>query len=221
MRPAYITAMRSANPANSAGSWLIPESPCRVADESATTATISACKGRVEFAGRFVGDQKSGPARNRLRNCDPLALASAELMRISGIDFVRVIETNLTQQLHDSLPALPGVERQVRAQDLANLRSAVITGLSARAPDLAGSARYRARAQTQFRLRQIQQIAAAKSESRPAFRPVRRQQPQQCTRQRAFAATGFSQYSDDFSGANVDANAIQRAKWRRRLPTST
>src|ERR1700693_6320202 len=56
-------------------------------------------QGRVEFAGRFVRDQERRQARHRLRNCDPLTLSTTKLMRIRGVDFLRVIEADLTKQL--------------------------------------------------------------------------------------------------------------------------
>jgi len=44
-------------------------------------------KWAVKFAGGLVGDQDGGIAGNGLRNYDPLALASAELMGIDVVDF--------------------------------------------------------------------------------------------------------------------------------------
>ncbi len=61
--------------------------------------------------------------RHRLRDCDPLTLSTTELMRICGVDFFWIVEADLAKRLHDSLPTLPGVERQVRAQYFTNLRT--------------------------------------------------------------------------------------------------
>src|ERR1700704_4728039 len=73
-------------------------------------------EGRVEFAGGFIGDQERRPARHRLRNCDPLTLSTTQLMRICGVDFLWVIEADLTKQLDDSLQSLLCGEWQVSAQ---------------------------------------------------------------------------------------------------------
>src|SRR4029077_10375334 len=61
---------------------------------------------RVEFAGRFIGDQERRPARDRLRNCYPLTLSTTQLMRICGVDLLRAIEAYLSKQFYDSLPSL-------------------------------------------------------------------------------------------------------------------
>ena len=170
-------------------------------------------QGRVEFAGRFIGDQESGPARHRLRYCDPLTLSTTELMRICRVDFFWMIEAHLSKQLHDSLPALLCVERQVRAQHFADLRTGRHHWIERKSRVLRDQRYFPAADRAEFPLGQIQQIATA-DQNRPAvaFR-MRRQQPQQYARECALSATGLSQYPDDLTGMNRDTQAIQGANW--------
>src|ERR1700687_921125 len=170
-------------------------------------------QGRVEFAGRFIGDQERRPARHRLGNCDPLTLSATELMRICGVYFLWVIEADLTKQLDDSIPTLLCGEWQVRSQHFVDLRTGRHHWIERKSRILRDQRYFPASDRAQFPLGQIQQIAAA-DQNRPAlaFR-VRRQQPQQCTGECALSATGFSQDPDDLPRANLDADAIQGANW--------
>src|ERR1700674_1780331 len=148
---------------------------------------------RVEFAGRFIGDQERRPARYRLRNCDPLTLSAAELMRICGGDFFWKIEPELAKQLHDSLPALRCVEWQVRAQHFADLQTNRHHWIEGQSWVLRDQRYCPAACSAQFLLGQIQHVTAA-DQNRPAFAfRARRQQPQKRARPCALSATGLSQ----------------------------
>jgi hypothetical protein len=138
-------------------------------------------------------------------------LVGSSAIRRTGIDLIRVFETDFPQQLHGSLPPLLRVQKQMRAQNLANLRTRRQHRIERQSRILRDQRDHAAADQTQFPLRQMQQIAAVDQNCAPRPGRIRRQQPQQRACQRAFSATGFSQYSDDFSSANVDCNAVQRA----------
>src|SRR5437660_3942518 len=134
-------------------------------------------------------------------------------MGVCGIDFLWMIEADLSKQLHDSLPALLWCEWQVRAQDFADLRTSRHHRIERKSWVLRDQRYSPAADRAQFPLGQIQQVAAA-DQNRPslAFR-VRCQQPQQCARQCALSATGFSQDPDDLPRANLKADTIQGANW--------
>src|SRR5271156_1565441 len=170
-------------------------------------------QGCLQFARRFISDEKSRSACDRLRNCNPLPLSTAELMRICGIDFLWVIEANLAKQLHHLRPPLLGIQRQMRAQNFAHLQTSRYHRIERQSRVLRDQRDYPPADRTQFPLRQTQQVAAA-DQDRPGFASrVRRQQPLQSACQRALPTAGLSQYPDYFSRANVDADAIQRVNW--------
>ena len=83
MRPAYMTAMRSARPATTARSCVIQISAVPVSRaERLHLGEDLRLDGDVERGGRLVGDQQRGPVQQRDRDRDPLAHAAGELVRI-------------------------------------------------------------------------------------------------------------------------------------------
>src|ERR1700688_1296397 len=134
-------------------------------------------------------------------------------MRICGINFLWMIEADLSKQFDDSFPALLCVEWQMRAQHFGDLRTSRHYGIERKRRILRDQRYFPTSDRAQFPLGQIQQVAVAEQNCPALAFRVRRQQPQQCARQCALAAAGFSQYPDDLPRANLDADAIQGAYW--------
>src|SRR6266478_6775769 len=76
---------------------------------------------RIKLARRLIGNHQRWTARDCLCNRDSLPLTSAKLVRVSGIDLLRPVETNCPQQLLDTLPALTAVYRDMRPDHLCDL----------------------------------------------------------------------------------------------------
>ena len=83
MRPAYITAIRSARPATTARSWVIQISAVpSLGAELLHLGQDLRLDGHVERRGRLVGDEQGRAVQQRDGDGDALAHAAGELVRI-------------------------------------------------------------------------------------------------------------------------------------------
>ena len=82
IRPAYITAMRSARPAITERSCVIQISAVPVSRKLLHLGQDLRLDGDVERGGRLVGDEHGGPVQERDGDGDALAHAARELVRI-------------------------------------------------------------------------------------------------------------------------------------------
>jgi len=82
MRPAYITAMRSARPAMTARSCVTQISAVPVSGELLHLGQDLRLDGDVERGGRLIGDQQSRAVQQRNRDRHALAHAAGKLVRV-------------------------------------------------------------------------------------------------------------------------------------------
>src|SRR5205809_2297740 len=72
----------------------------------------------IKLARRLIGNHENRIASYGLCDPDPLPLTSTELVRVSGINLPRQLETDGPQQLFDVLPACAAAHREMRLNDL-------------------------------------------------------------------------------------------------------
>ncbi len=104
MRPAYMTAIRSARPATTPRSWVIQtNAEPRLCRKMLYFIQDLRLDGDVERRGGFVGDDQFGAVQQRDRDCHALAHPAGELVRIGRQALVRRRDSDKAQRVTGAL----------------------------------------------------------------------------------------------------------------------
>lgn len=163
---------------------------------------------RVEVSGRLVGDQESRIAREGLREDDALALASAQLVRISGKNSVGLAQADAPEHgLRFSAAALPWPVT-MSVNDLGNLLPDAHHGAQGDSRLLINNRDCRSADSLESAFIEREQVQAAESSGTGDFHAIILKQAKQGQSSGGFAAAGFAHEAQGFARGDVERKGI-------------
>jgi len=163
-------------------------------------------RGDVQGCGRFVGDQQHRIEHQRHGDHDALALAAGELVRIGGVDALRLRQLHAVQDGDDLRLARRGVELGVRAQHFVDLLAAGHDGIERRHRLLEDHRHARAAQLAQPVLAGRQDVLALQENLARGRLQCLGEQAHHREGDHRLARTGFAHETDDLAGIDGEAH---------------